>query len=66
VFVCVCVCVCVCTDAHMYFRMTLGDGGPGGISAPTTIYGQYSTEDPNNQNYDDTKSSDLKNEELNV
>ena len=49
------VCLFVCTDVRMYFRMYAGAGEPGGTSTPTAIYGQYSTEDSNNKNYD-TKS----------
>ena len=62
---CVCVCVCVCTDVRMYFRMTLEDGEPGGTLAPTTIYGQYSTENPNDKNYDDTKKKKVENLKMN-
>ena len=53
------VCVCgVCARALKYVRTyvcPLGDGEPEGTSAPTAIYVQYSTEDPNNKNYNDTR-----------
>jgi hypothetical protein len=47
----------------MYVRTyvcALLDGEPEGTSAPSAIYGQYSTEDPNNKNYDTKKVQTLK------